>query len=78
MKIVLTGKMEKTRNHQTATFERCGIIVQKAVSGKTDFLVTGESPGNNKIEAARMRGVKVVTEHDFWDILDSDYPEYLV
>jgi len=78
MKIVLTGKMKKTREQETAEFTRYGITVQKAVSGKTDFLVTGDAPGWTKIAAAKSKGVTVIQEDDFFNMLVEDYPEVLL
>jgi len=79
MKIVLTGKMTQTRDEMFKNFDRCGIIVMKAVSGKVDYLVTGERPGSNKIYLARQyTNVQIVTEEHFNIILERDYPEYLL
>jgi len=79
MKIVLTGKMTQTRDKMYNNFDRCGITVMKAVSGRVDYLVTGERPGQSKIyDAKGYTDVQIVTEEQFNKILEKDYPEYLL
>ncbi len=38
-----------------------------SVSGKVDYVITGEAPGQNKIDKARQLGVPVIAERDFYD-----------
>jgi len=79
MKIVLTGKMTQTRDKMYNNFDRCGITVMKAVSGRVDYLVTGERPGQSKIyDAQQTYNTEIVTEEQFNKILAKDYPEYLL
>ena len=78
MKIVLTGKMSITRVEETRRFQAYGITVQKAVTNATDYLITGSLPGDNKLNAARHKGTKIMTELEFFDMLIEDYPEVLL
>lgn len=38
-----------------------------SVSGKVDYVITGEAPGQNKIDKARQLGVPVIAERDFYE-----------
>lgn len=78
MKIVLTGKMKMTREQESRYFTRMKIEVQKAVSGRTDYLVTGERPGGNKIRDAKVKGIPILTEDEFMDYLLEEFPEYML
>lgn len=37
-----------------------------SVSGKVNYVVTGEAPGQNKLDKARQLGVEVIAERDFY------------
>ncbi len=78
MKITLTGKMQMKRTQMTELFSEMGIKVQDNVVIGTNYLVTGESPGNRKILSAKVRGVSVITEEDFMRFLDDQFPEYFL
>lgn len=78
MNIVLTGKMSTTRETETRKFKAYGITVQKAVTKATDFLVTGDAPGWNKISAAKSKGVTTLKEDEFFEMLIEEFPEVLL
>ncbi|SME95653.1 BRCT domain-containing protein [Desulfovibrio gilichinskyi] len=68
--IVFTGKMvQGSREDMQAMARRLGANVQTSVTGKTDFLVCGSSVGDKKMEAARAKGVEIMTESEFMDIV---------
>jgi DNA ligase (NAD+) len=70
--IVFTGTMmHGSREDMTREAKRLGAKVASAVSGRTDFLVTGDDVGASKINAAREKGVKVVSEDEYLVMLDS-------
>jgi DNA ligase (NAD+) len=46
-----------------------GAKVGKSVSGKTHFLVTGERVGENKINAAKDKGVRVISEAEYLELI---------
>ncbi|MGR8941395.1 MAG: helix-hairpin-helix domain-containing protein [Gammaproteobacteria bacterium] len=69
--IVFTGTMTHgSRDDMTREAKRLGAKVGGSVSGKTDFLVTGEDVGASKINAAREKGVKVISEADYLAMLE--------
>ncbi|MFT6140923.1 MAG: DNA ligase (NAD+), partial [Psychromonas sp.] len=43
----------------------------KSVTGKTSFLVTGDKVGANKINAARDKGVQVLSELDYLELIST-------
>lgn len=66
---VLTGTLASlTRPQATAEIEGRGGRVTSSVSGKTDYVVAGESPGS-KLDRAADLGVEVLDEEGFLAIL---------
>ena len=70
MKIVFTGDMSKSRGEMRATAIRYGAESPTSVSGKTNILVAGEGAGKSKLSKAESLGVKVISEEEFWDIVN--------
>jgi DNA ligase (NAD+) len=68
-RIVFTGAMTKPRKEMEAGAARLGAEVQKAVSGKTDWLVTGERVGETKINKAEKLGVTIVPMAEYEGII---------
>ena len=70
--IVFTGKMKQgTREDMQAIARKLGAKVQSSVSGKTDYLVCGEKAGTAKIARAAKTGAKVISEADFFELIQS-------
>ena len=68
--IVVTGKVEPyTRSEMNALIESLGAHAQSAVSGKTDYLVCGESAGS-KLTKARQLGVTVLRPSLFFSMAE--------
>jgi len=66
---VITGILNAlTRPEAKEIIARNGGRVASAISGSTDYLVTGESPGS-KLQKARELGVTVLDEKKFLDLL---------
>ncbi|MCO7226831.1 helix-hairpin-helix domain-containing protein [Pleionea sp. CnH1-48] len=64
--VVFTGSMVSgPRGDMEKQAKALGAKVGKSVSGKTDYLVTGEKVGANKINAAKEKGVTVLTESEY-------------
>ncbi|MCW9708854.1 NAD-dependent DNA ligase LigA [Fodinibius salsisoli] len=62
---VLTGSLPSlTRKEATELIEKHGGKVTSSVSGNTDFLLAGESPGS-KYDKARERGIPILSEEEF-------------
>ncbi len=69
---VFTGTMEHgKRTDMEAEVKSLGAKVGKAVSGKTTCLVAGRNVGEKKVSAARIKGVKVLTESEYLEELKS-------
>jgi DNA ligase (NAD+) len=62
---VFTGELESmTRAEAKRIVESAGGRATSSVSGRTDYVVTGSSPGS-KLEEARRLGVKTISEDEF-------------
>lgn len=71
--IVFTGSMvHGKRPEMQAEAKKLGAKVGSAVSGKTDYLVTGEKVGANKIAAAKEKGVEVLTEEQYLSLINKN------
>lgn len=59
-RVVFTGAMDRPRKAMEAKAASLGAEVQKAVSGKTDWLITGDRVGATKLAKAEKLGVEIV------------------
>ena len=66
---VFTGSLSTTRSEAQAHVEAHGANATSSVSGNTDYLVAGGSPGRSKRDDADAEGVPVVDEAEFADLL---------
>lgn len=71
-KIVFTGDMSKSRGEMRATAIRYGAESPTSISGKTNMLVIGEEAGKSKLEKAKQLGIEIITEQEFWDIINKE------
>lgn len=70
--IVFTGSMAHgKRPDMEAQAKKLGAKVGSSVTSKTDLLVTGENVGATKITDARAKGVSVITEEQYIDLIKS-------
>lgn len=68
---VFTGKMlSGSRGDMEKNAKALGAKVGKSVTGKTDYLVTGEKVGASKINAATAKGVKVISEDEYLQMIE--------
>ena len=69
LKFVFTGGLEKLgRREAKELVERFGARVVGSVSKATDYVVAGEDPGS-KLDEAKKRGVTILDEAGFLDLL---------
>ena len=66
---VFTGSLSTPRRVASDLVERHGGSATGSVSGNTDYLVAGDSPGQSKRDDADAEGVPVVDEDGFADVL---------
>jgi DNA ligase (NAD+) len=59
---VITGMLSRSREDIAALIEQHGGKVVGSVSGRTDYLVVGESPGGTKYRKAQQLGVPLIDE----------------
>ncbi|WP_076414901.1 BRCT domain-containing protein [Shewanella sp. UCD-KL12] len=69
LKLAFTGKMASNRNDMKSLAETSGADVQSSVRKDTTYLVTGLNVGATKINAAQAKGVKVITEDEFYKLI---------
>lgn len=64
--LVFTGTMTQgSRSEMQANAKKMGAKVGSSVSGKTDYLITGEKVGISKLNSAQAKGVKILTEQQY-------------
>lgn len=71
-KVVFTGDMKEDRAEMRAIAIKYGAISPASISSKTDILVVGKNPGS-KLRKAKELGTKIITEQEFWEIINSAY-----
>lgn len=68
--IVFTGTMTQgSRGDMEKKAKTLGAKISKSVTGKTSLLVTGDKVGANKINAARDKGVQVISEMEYLKLI---------
>ncbi|MFV8419080.1 NAD-dependent DNA ligase LigA [Mycoplasma sp. Sp33II] len=70
LSFVVTGKMAVSREEMWEIIEHNSGTVHKSVSGKTNYLVCGENVGEAKIEKAKKLGTKIISEAEFFALID--------
>lgn len=68
--VVFTGSMQRgSRSDMEKEAKALGAKVASSVSGKTNYLITGDSVGAKKIADAQAKGVTVITEDEYLALL---------
>jgi DNA ligase (NAD+) len=71
--LVFTGTLHSgSRDELSRQAKACGAKVGNSVSAKTHYLVAGENVGANKLNAAAEKGVTVITEQEFLQLLTGE------
>ncbi|MDA0836834.1 MAG: NAD-dependent DNA ligase LigA, partial [Planctomycetota bacterium] len=65
---VFTGRIGISRKEATRLVEDLGGKIVSKVSGLTDFLVVGSSPGS-KLDEAKKHGTKILNEQEFFELV---------
>ncbi|QCJ46800.1 NAD-dependent DNA ligase LigA [Haloprofundus sp. MHR1] len=73
---VFTGAMSVTRDEAEALVQAHGANATGSVSGNTDYLVVGDSPGQSKLDDADANDVPVLEENEFAELLAEYDVEY--
>ena len=69
---LVTGTLERyTRNEIKDLIKAHGGKAMSSISKNTDYLIVGKEPGS-KLKKAEDLGVKVITEDDFFEMINSD------
>ena len=69
--VVVSGNFTRPRDEMKALIAAHGGKNTGSVSGKTTYLLAGEKAGPEKLAKAEKLGVKVITEEDFYSIINS-------
>ena len=68
--VVFTGSMQQgSRGDMEKQAKALGAKVAKSVTGNTTYLVTGQKVGETKINAAKDKGVEVLTEEEYLELI---------
>ncbi|HNV81076.1 MAG TPA: NAD-dependent DNA ligase LigA [Tenuifilaceae bacterium] len=71
MSVVVSGTFSQiSRDALKELIIKHGGKVQSAVSASTSFLVAGENMGPAKLDKATRLGIKIITENDFFKLID--------
>ncbi len=65
----ITGTLSRPREEIKNIIEQAGGRFDKSIKKDTDFLIVGEDAGGRKLRDAESRGVKIIKEAEFWDML---------
>lgn len=66
--VIFTGTSSRFKRDEIKDFlERNGAKYVSSVTGKTDYVITGDSPGANKLAKAAALGIPVLPEGEFFD-----------
>lgn len=69
--VVFTGSMQHgSRDDMKKEAKALGAKVGSSVSGKTNYLVIGEKVGETKLAAAREKGVTIITEQQYLEMIE--------
>ena len=67
---VITGTLSRPRDEIAAHIERYGGRLTGTVSGNTDYVVVGQSPGGTKVRKALELGTTIIDEAQLHELID--------
>jgi DNA ligase (NAD+) len=74
LRICLTGTLSRPRNEIQADIERLGGVFDKTVKKGTTYLVAGADVGATKLKDAQKKGVRIIDEPAFEQLLHGQMP----
>ena len=69
---VITGTLSQPRRKIAKLIEESGGTVTGSISGNTDYLVAGDSPGRSKVSKARELGTALIDEDQLRAMLHAE------
>jgi len=70
-KIVVTGAFKSSREELKDKILHLGGTVSSSISKNVDLIISGENPGPIKIEKANELGLKIISEKDFYKMIQT-------
>ena len=69
--VVVTGKFSQvgSRPEVVKRIKEMGATVQSSIGGTTTLLIAGVRPNDKKLKQAHERGIRILTEEEFSDLL---------
>jgi DNA ligase (NAD+) len=72
----VTGVLSRKRDDMHAAIRQAGGEVHDKVKQGTAYLVAGEKVGKSKLDAAKQRGTKIISEADLIDMIEGRQPSW--
>ena len=70
-RFVITGTINELSRHEIKSkLEKEGAKVSSSISSKTNYLVCGDKPGNNKINKAKELNIEIIDEKKLFSLID--------
>ena len=71
-KVVVSGVFTSfSREELKSKLELLGAVNQSSISSKTDYVIAGENMGPSKLQKAELLGIRILSESDFLEMLQS-------
>ena len=70
-KILVTGTFESSREELKDKILHLGGTISSSISKNVDLIISGENPGPIKIEKANELGLKIISEKDFYKMIQT-------
>ena len=70
-KIIVTGTFNSSREELKDRILDLGGTVSSSISKNVDLIISGENPGPIKIEKANELGIKIISEKDFYKMIQT-------
>ncbi len=70
-KILVTGTFSSSRDELKDKILSLGGTISSSISKNIDFIICGENPGPTKIEKANQLELKIISEEDFYEMIQT-------